>query len=61
QVKEATIYGDFFGTEDVAELAGKIIGCRFERKSIQNAWQEINAKDYFGGIEKEAILDMLFE
>ncbi|HAC5211611.1 TPA_asm: lipoate--protein ligase, partial [Listeria monocytogenes] len=35
--------------------------CRFERKSIQNAWQEINAKDYFGGIEKEAILDMLFE
>lgn len=53
--------GTFFGTEDVAELAGKIIGCRFERKSIQNAWQEINAKDYFGGIEKEAILDMLFE
>ncbi|WP_240419728.1 hypothetical protein, partial [Listeria monocytogenes] len=29
-------------------------------KSIKNAWQEINAKDYFGGIEKEAILDMLF-
>ncbi|MBF2565109.1 lipoate protein ligase LplA2 [Listeria welshimeri] len=61
QVKEAIIYGDFFGTKDVADLANKMLACRFERKAIQNAWQEINTKDYFGGIEKEAILDMLFE
>ncbi|EPU9666910.1 lipoate protein ligase LplA2 [Listeria monocytogenes] len=61
QVKEATIYGDFFGTEDVAELAGKIIGCRFEREEVEKAWSAIDTKAYFGGIEKEAILAMLFE
>ncbi|WP_305366938.1 lipoate protein ligase C-terminal domain-containing protein, partial [Listeria monocytogenes] len=56
-----TIYGDFFGTEDVAELAGKIIGCRFEREEVEKAWNAIDTKAYFGGIEKEAILAMLFE
>ncbi|EAD5764005.1 TPA: lipoate protein ligase LplA2 [Listeria innocua] len=61
QVAEAIIYGDFFGTEDVSELAAKLIGCRFERAAVQHAWENVNTKAYFGNVEKEAILDMLFE
>ncbi|MBC2101578.1 lipoate--protein ligase [Listeria marthii] len=61
QVKEATIYGDFFGTEDVAELAEKLIGCRFERGEMDKAWMDVDTKSYFGNIEKEAVLAMLFE
>lgn len=60
-MKEATIYGDFFGTEDVCELAGKLIGCRFEREEMDKAWADVDTKAYFGNIEKEAILAMLFE
>ncbi|MBC1758570.1 lipoate--protein ligase [Listeria ivanovii] len=61
QIKEAIIYGDFFGTEDVTELADRMIGCRYDRESIRKILQSIDAKDYFGHIEKEAIVDMLFE
>ncbi|MBF2397904.1 lipoate protein ligase LplA2 [Listeria marthii] len=61
QVKEAMIYGDFFGTEDVAELAEKLIGCRFERGEMDKAWMDVDTKAYFGNIEKEAVLAMLFE
>ncbi|HAB0008142.1 TPA_asm: lipoate--protein ligase [Listeria monocytogenes] len=61
QVKEAIIYGDFFGTEEVSDLADKLIGCRFEREAVQNAWQTVDTKAYFGSIEKEAIVAMLFE
>lgn len=61
QITTATIYGDFFGTEDVAELANKMIGCRFDRASIREVFQRIDTKNYFGNIETEAILEMLFE
>lgn len=55
------IYGDFFGIEDVVELVGKIIGCCFEREEVEKVWSVIDIKVYFGGIEKEVILVMLFE
>ncbi|MBC1543271.1 lipoate protein ligase LplA2 [Listeria cossartiae] len=61
QVKEATIYGDFFGTEDVTELARKMVGCRFEQEELSKAWGKVDTKSYFGDIEKEAVLAMLFE
>lgn len=61
QITAATIYGDFFGTEDVAELASKMVGCRFDRSSIREVFQKLDTKNYFGNIETEAILGMLFD
>lgn len=61
RIKEATIYGDFFGTEDVAELANQMSGIRFERQTVSNIFESVDMKKYCGNIKKEAIIAMLFE
>ncbi|MBD1380680.1 lipoate--protein ligase [Metabacillus arenae] len=59
-IENCKIYGDFFGAGDVSEVEDKLIGTRYEKAAITQALAGVNFKHYFGNIEKEEFLNMLY-
>ncbi|GAA0352890.1 lipoate--protein ligase [Bacillus horti] len=59
-IENCVIYGDFFGVGDVNEIADKLIGLRYERDEIEKALQDIDVKKYFGNVEKEEIINLIY-
>lgn len=60
-ITDSRIYGDFFGTRDVGELEEKLIGQRYERKTLEEALKDEPFDKYFGAISTEEFVDLLFE
>lgn len=61
KIENSKIYGDFFGTRDVAELEEKLMGQRYERKVLEEALKDEPFGKYFGDISVEEFVDLLFE
>lgn len=59
-IKASKIYGDFFGTRDVAELEEKLIGQRYHRKTLEEVLKDQPFKNYFGDISAAEFVDLLF-
>ena len=59
-IKEVTIYGDFFGVGDVAEIEGAITGVKYERASLDEAISGFDIPTYLGGITKEEFLKLIY-
>lgn len=59
-VKEVTIYGDFFGVGDVAEIERSITGVKYERASLDEAVSGFDIPTYLGGITKEEFLKLIY-
>lgn len=47
-IEEAYIYGDFFGSMDVAEIEKALVGIRFNKEAIIEAIQPFEVSDYIG-------------
>jgi len=60
EIRSLKIYGDFFGERDVSELEERLLGIRYERDSLRSALNGVNLKPYFGAVELEAFLDLLY-
>ncbi len=60
-IKDAKIYGDFFGTEDVSLLQDKLKGNRYDRSVLDELLTDEPLKKYFGDINKEEFLNLLIE
>ncbi|MRX73547.1 lipoate--protein ligase [Bacillus lacus] len=60
RIEECKIFGDFFGVGDVSEIEERLQYQRYERDSIAKALEDINIKHYFGNIEKEEFIDLLY-
>ncbi|RKP46751.1 lipoate--protein ligase [Cohnella endophytica] len=58
-IKEATIYGDFFGRGDSSELAAKLVGTRYETETLSSLLEGIDLPYYLGPITKEQWLELL--
>lgn len=54
------IYGDFFGKEPVAALENLLIGSRYEKNEIIERLAEIDLKNFFGAIDQEAFVDLIY-
>lgn len=54
------IFGDFFGKEPVATLENILMGSRYEYDDISEKLKDINLKDYFGAIEKEDFIELVY-
>lgn len=54
-------FGDFFGTNDVSELANKLIGTQYDKKSIKKVLDTVKIDDYFLGVTNEEALDILVD
>ncbi|HSI66745.1 MAG TPA: lipoate--protein ligase [Planococcus sp. (in: firmicutes)] len=59
-VKEAHIYGDFFGVGDVQEIEQAIVGVKYERASLDEAISHFDIPKYLGGITKEEFLKLIY-
>lgn len=59
-IKDSKIYGDFFGTADVALLQEKLNGVKYEKTEVQKAIENEPLEKYFGNITKEEFLELMF-
>ena len=59
-VKDAHIYGDFFGVGDVSEVEQAIIGSKYERVSLAEAIEGIDVQKLLGGITTEEFLKLIY-
>ena len=53
------IFGDFFGTKDVRELAQWLIGTRYDRQALKEALSEVDLSAYFGKVSLDEFLGLL--
>ncbi|TBL75657.1 lipoate--protein ligase [Paenibacillus thalictri] len=58
-IREAAVFGDFFGRGEVAEFADKLIGVRFDTQAISEVLDSIDLTYYFGAVTKEELLELL--
>lgn len=59
-IENCKIYGDFFGVGDVADIEKRLIGIRYDRDAIEKALADIDVKYYFGDIDKEEFIDLIY-
>lgn len=59
-VENVKIFGDFFGWGDVAEIENKLIGVRYEKTELEEALKDVDIKHYFGNIEKEDFVNLIY-
>lgn len=58
-IREASVFGDFFGTIDVSEVTDKLAGVRYERGAIREALEGVDLKPVFGPVDREEWLSLL--
>ena len=59
-IKDFVIYGDFFGKEPVASLEKLLSGIRYEKDDIKEVLKSININEYFGDIQKEEFIELVY-
>lgn len=59
-INEIKIYGDFFGLGEITDVEKKLIGINYEKQAIIEAVSAIDVKKYFGNIEKQEFVDLLY-
>ncbi|MGD7045219.1 lipoate--protein ligase [Jeotgalibacillus proteolyticus] len=60
RIENCKIYGDFFGVGDVSDIEKRLTGLRYEKHLIEDALKDIDLKHYFGNIEREEFIDLLY-
>jgi len=58
-IREAAVYGDFFGRGDVSDVTDKLIGVRYDRPSVEAALEGVDLTFYFGPVEREEWLSLI--
>lgn len=61
KINSVRFIGDYLGLEDVSEVESRLIGRRFSRSDVDAILSEININKYFGMIEKNEILSLMFD
>ncbi|MFB9052020.1 lipoate--protein ligase [Formosa undariae] len=59
-IAEFTVFGDFFGKNAVEELSEFLIGLPYEETTIKNALKDIDLTEYFGAIDKNEFITMIY-
>lgn len=60
KISEAKIFGDFFGLGNIADVEQALIGVRYEKNDLADAIAKIDVKKYFGNIEAEDLLELIY-
>ena len=60
-IKDISIYGDFFGKKDIKELESKLIGVKHSIIELEIALNEINMDDYILGLSTEEFIKGLMD
>ena len=59
-VESCKMYGDFFGTEDVAKFEERLIGLKYEKIEINSALSHMDITGYFGKVSEDDLLNLIF-
>jgi len=59
-IKNAKIYGDFFGVGDIHDVEEKLIGTQYNRQSIAETLEDMDISQYLGKINIEQFLDIVY-
>lgn len=60
QIVSAAFYGDFLARRGVEDITQAFVGCPFKREDVSALLDRFELGDYFGGITKSEILEVLF-
>ncbi|GAF41349.1 lipoyltransferase and lipoate-ligase family protein [Agrilactobacillus composti DSM 18527 = JCM 14202] len=59
KITQVTFYGDFFGPADASELAAKLQGTIYDRAHLAAALADVDTNQYFNGIPKADVIELL--
>ncbi|WP_163529678.1 lipoate--protein ligase [Halobacillus ihumii] len=59
-IRNAKIYGDFFGIGDIADIENELVETKYERQAISDAVADMDISHYLGKITKQDFLDMVY-
>lgn len=54
-------FGDFFGQEDIGQVEQKLIGVRYEPKSLESALADLDLSRFVAGVDRQEFLAFLTE
>lgn len=60
EIKELKIFGDFFGLGEIKDVEEHLVGTKYEKAALTDAVAGIDVKKYFGNIEKEELVELLY-
>jgi len=60
QIQNVKLFGDFLGLRDVGDVEAQLIGVRYEKKHLQEALENVELKDYLGGLSSQELASFLF-
>lgn len=60
-IKEAKIFGDFFGAENIEEIEEGLKNLNYQDEAIKSYLEEIDLGKYFGSISQEDFLSLIFD
>lgn len=60
RVSGLRIFGDFIGSAEVSRLEELLRGVRYEPEDLAEALAGVDIKEYFGAVEKEEFLELLY-
>lgn len=61
KISSIRFIGDYLGIEDVSEIESRLIGVRFNRTDVNAILSQFDLKKYFGMIEKDEVLSLMFD
>ena len=59
-IHDVKIFGDFFGLGDIKDVEQLLVGQRYEKETLKKVVEQIDIKKYFGAIEPEDLLSLLY-
>ncbi|ANZ99645.1 lipoate--protein ligase [Carnobacterium divergens] len=59
-LKEVRIFGDFFGLGEISDVEKMLENVKYERSAINDVLDKVDIKRYFGNIEKEDLLNLIY-
>lgn len=60
RIQAVKIFGDFAGDRPIDDLEMRLVGLRYERQALAAGLADVDLKPYFGELEKEALLGLLY-
>lgn len=59
-IKDVRIFGDFFGLGEISDVEKRLEGIKYDRSEIEKALEDVDVQNYFGNIEKEDLLNLIY-
>lgn len=60
EIQQVKLFGDFLGLRDVGDVEFKLVGVRYDKPHLQEALENIELKDYLGGLTAQELAAFLF-